>query len=152
VAEKETRTLFGRVLRQTAAVRRQLTAHDLQAFLASALPPASAAAQQLQEAVKQVSEWPGGDIHGTELLPGCVAPVARVAWPPAHAGCCCLADGRERDGCRRGGSQRRSGGGGGGCAAPQRAARGGGILVPACRHGADRPQAVRAGTACYTPL
>ncbi len=61
VAEKETRTLFGRVLRQTAAVRRQLTAHDLQAFLASALPPASAAAQQLQEAVKQVSQSPGGD-------------------------------------------------------------------------------------------
>ena len=54
VAQKETRTLFGRLLRQTAAVRKQLTAHDLQAFLAEALPPASPAAAALAEAVKQV--------------------------------------------------------------------------------------------------
>ncbi|EFN58026.1 hypothetical protein CHLNCDRAFT_20545 [Chlorella variabilis] len=75
VAEKETRTLFGRVLRQTAAVRRQLTAQELQAFLASALPPASAAAQQLQEAVKQVG-------HGAADLDMCPA---RAAPPPANA-------------------------------------------------------------------
>lgn len=83
VAEKETRTLFGRVLRQTAAVRRQLTAQELQAFLASALPPASAAAQQLQEAVKQVG-------HGAADLDMCPA---RVLGDPsiqqAHRACGC---------------------------------------------------------------
>ena len=58
VAQKETRTLFGRLLRQTAAVRRRLTAGDLLAFLAEALPPASPAAAQLAEAVKQVGLGP----------------------------------------------------------------------------------------------
>lgn len=55
VEQKETRTLFGRLLRQTAAVRRQLTAADLAAFLAGALPPGSSAAERLQQAVTQVS-------------------------------------------------------------------------------------------------
>lgn len=54
VAQKETRTLFGRVLRQTAAVRRRLTAADLVSFLEGALPADSPALQQLVPAVKQV--------------------------------------------------------------------------------------------------
>lgn len=54
VAQKETRTLFGRVLRHTAAVRRRLTATDLVAFLEGALPAGSPALQQLVPAIKQV--------------------------------------------------------------------------------------------------
>lgn len=56
VEQKETRTLFGRLLRQTAAVRRRFTAADLTAFLEGALPASSPAAAQLVEAVKQVGE------------------------------------------------------------------------------------------------
>lgn len=58
VAHKETRTLFGRLLRQTAAARKRLTSHELQAFLRQALP--SPAQQQLLEAVKQVGCQFGG--------------------------------------------------------------------------------------------
>lgn len=56
VAQKETRTLFGRVLRHTAAVRRRLTATDLVAFLEGALPAGSPALQQLVPAIKQAGE------------------------------------------------------------------------------------------------
>lgn len=54
VDQKETRTLFGRLLRQTAAVRRRLSAADLAAFLEEALPASSPAAAQLVEVIKQV--------------------------------------------------------------------------------------------------
>lgn len=56
VDQKETRTLFGRLLRQTAAVRRRWTAADLCAFLEGSLPASSPASAQLLEAVKQVRE------------------------------------------------------------------------------------------------
>lgn len=54
VEQKETRTLFGRLLRQTAGVRRRLTAADLTAFLNGALPQGSPVVQQLVDAVQQV--------------------------------------------------------------------------------------------------
>ena len=60
VEQKETRTLFGRLLRQTAAVRRRFTAADLTTFLEGALPASSPAAAQLVEAVKQVCK--GGSL------------------------------------------------------------------------------------------
>ncbi|KAL4858438.1 putative 26S proteasome non-ATPase regulatory subunit 3 [Chlorella vulgaris] len=56
VAQKETRTLFGRVLRQTAAVRKRLSARDVQAFLTSSLPASSSVAQQLLEALQQLAD------------------------------------------------------------------------------------------------
>lgn len=59
VAQKEARTLFGRVLRQTAAVRKRLAGADLAAFLEGALPQGAPAQQLLLAAVKQV--WRGGE-------------------------------------------------------------------------------------------
>lgn len=54
--QRKERALFGRLLRQTAAARQQLTASDLQAFLAAALPPEAPATQQLLDAVKQIDD------------------------------------------------------------------------------------------------
>ena len=115
VAQKETRTLFGRVLRQTAGVRRRLTAADLSAFLEGALPPGSPALQQLVAAVKQVLRVLGtgaggkraGSMHGDGVEGACAephalppffmqhCPAAAALLPlllqPAAAGCCrCL--------------------------------------------------------------
>ncbi len=72
VEQKETRTLFGRLLRQTAAVRRRFSAADLSAFLEGALPASSPAAAQLVEAVKQV--WEEGK-------------VSQLPWAQRVAGC-----------------------------------------------------------------
>ncbi|KAL4447173.1 hypothetical protein ABPG77_007206 [Micractinium sp. CCAP 211/92] len=76
VEQKETRTLFGRLLRQTAAVRRRFSAADLSAFLEGALPASSPAAAQLVEAVKQV---------GDTAMDADAAPVANGAANGAEA-------------------------------------------------------------------
>lgn len=71
VQAKETRAVFGKVLRQTAAVRKQLTAGELQAFVSSVLPADHPSAQTLLTALAQV----GGD-----------APRGRAARGPGPAG------------------------------------------------------------------
>ena len=86
VAQKETRTLFGRVLRHTAAVRRRLTATDLVAFVEGALPAGSPALQQLVPAIKQV-RWAAS--VGIKLQRGCVAgcgPDVAAQWEPNARG------------------------------------------------------------------
>ncbi|GAB4816156.1 hypothetical protein N2152v2_003202 [Parachlorella kessleri] len=49
VRQKETRAVFGKLLRQTTGIRRQLTAKDLHKFLGTAVPHESAAAQTLRQ-------------------------------------------------------------------------------------------------------
>lgn len=51
VKAKETRAVFGKLLRQTAAVRRRLTSGGLQAFVSSVLPAEHASAQALHSAL-----------------------------------------------------------------------------------------------------
>ncbi len=57
VRHKETRAVFGKLLRQTTAVRRQLTARDLQAFISSTLSQDSPAAQTLQQYLGPQVGW-----------------------------------------------------------------------------------------------
>ena len=54
VAQKEARTLFGRVLRQTAGVRKRMAAADVAAFVEGALPADAPARGALLDALKQV--------------------------------------------------------------------------------------------------
>ncbi|KAL4443741.1 hypothetical protein ABPG75_011478 [Micractinium tetrahymenae] len=86
VEQKETRTLFGRVLRQTAAVRRHLTAAELTTFLEGALPTSSPAAAQLVEVVKQVGDT-AMDADGAPAANGAAngaeAPAPAAPEPPA---------------------------------------------------------------------
>lgn len=123
VAQKETRTLFGRVLRQTAAVRNRLSARDVQAFLTSSLPASSSVAQQLLGALKQVG---GLSIMRVERCKLC-AVLPPHALPPNNptdtaqqslkatslSFACHAAAGGQRNGCGRCSSQRRSSGGAG---------------------------------------
>lgn len=71
VRQKETRALFGKVLRQTTATRRGLTAGDLRTFLRRTLPPGSPALTALLPYL------------GTEVGPAahhaCSAPLPRAA-------------------------------------------------------------------------
>ncbi|KAI7845011.1 hypothetical protein COHA_001377 [Chlorella ohadii] len=83
VAQKETRTLFGRVLRQTAAVRRRLTAADLVSFLEGALPADSPALQQLVPAVKQAGE---SAMEDGDAANGAAAEEAPSQPPPPPSG------------------------------------------------------------------
>ena len=84
VAQKEPRTLFGRVLRQTAAVRKRLTGADLATFLESALP-AGPVQQQLVEAVKHVGAGvaPVGGLLRRERRTQ-AGPEALPNKPPSH--------------------------------------------------------------------
>ncbi|PSC71553.1 26S proteasome regulatory subunit [Micractinium conductrix] len=84
VEQKETRTLFGRLLRQTAGVRRRLTAADLTAFLNGALPQGSPVVQQLVDAVQQAGESAmeaDGAANGTDGGAAAAPPAEEVAAP-----------------------------------------------------------------------
>ncbi len=54
VRQKETRAIFGKVMRYTQSVRHRMTAPDLQDFLSTHLPQELESAQVLQRYVKQV--------------------------------------------------------------------------------------------------
>lgn len=79
VAAKDTRALSGRLMRQTAGFRKQLTADDLQAFLAGTLPPSSSSAQTLQHALRQAGV---GDGMETDAAAENGSAAAAAAAPP----------------------------------------------------------------------
>lgn len=55
VKQKETGVLFSKLLRQTQALRRRLTSHDVQAFVRSVLPQTHAAHSIILDHLKQAS-------------------------------------------------------------------------------------------------
>lgn len=86
--DSKERALFGRLLRQTAAVRSRLTAADLNAFLALALPASSPTAAQLQDALKQAGESAmeadGAAANGAAAADGTAAAEPAAAPAPSN--------------------------------------------------------------------
>lgn len=91
VAQKEARMLFGRVLRQTAGVRKRMAAADVSAFVEGALPADAPARAALLDALSQVSDdaameeadgpTAGGDANGAAPAAD-AAPPAKESPPP----------------------------------------------------------------------
>ncbi len=82
VRHKETRAVFGKLLRQTAAVRRELTAKDLHAFVSSTLPQDSPAAQTLQQYLgPQVRGTPFGGLVFSTLCKALLARHCELHFP-----------------------------------------------------------------------
>lgn len=76
---KETRAMFGKLLRQTTGVRKQLTAAELRTLVSSTLPAGSPAAQTLLQYLgPQVSRQFG---HGGALYSHCSASFYLIAAP-----------------------------------------------------------------------
>ena len=54
VKQKETRTLFSKLIRMTQALRKELNAHDVQVFVRSTLPTSLASSTAIIESLQQV--------------------------------------------------------------------------------------------------
>lgn len=54
VKQKETRTLFSNLIRITQAIRKELSAHDVQVFVRSTLPTSLASSAAIVEHLQQV--------------------------------------------------------------------------------------------------
>jgi hypothetical protein len=54
VKQKETRTLFSKLIRITQAIRKELSAHDVQVFVRSTLPTSLASSAAIVEHLQQV--------------------------------------------------------------------------------------------------
>jgi len=57
VKQKETRTLFPKLIRITQAIRKELTAHDVQVFVRSTLPTSLASSTAIVEHLQQVTTY-----------------------------------------------------------------------------------------------
>lgn len=73
VKTKETRLLMGRLMRQTAMVRKHMTATDLSGFIKAYLPETSTSAEFLATYLKQV----GGFVEAVSMA-GCSCHLAQV--------------------------------------------------------------------------
>lgn len=83
VRQKDTRLMFSKVLRQTQALRRQLTPGIAQAFLRSVLPEGSPSLPLLLQQVKKVRET---ETRPLRPDPACTVPDHLL--PPARRLCC----------------------------------------------------------------